>query len=60
MPNTQMPLDEQLQLLVEKNRELIKALRNLRKRLGAEGPVEKKEVFKVSPPESKNQTGEEK
>ena len=59
MPNTQMPLDEQLQLLVEKNRELIKALRNLRKRLGVEEPVEEKEVDRMAP-DGKNQTGEEK
>ena len=59
MPNTQMPLDEHLELLVEKNRELIEALRNLRKRLGVEEPVEEKEVDRMAP-DGKNQTGEEK
>jgi len=47
MQNTQMPLDEQLDRLVERNRELIEALRNLRKRLGVEESVEEQKRAEV-------------
>lgn len=59
MNNTEVPVaDEQLNALYLKNRELIEALKNLRKRLGGKDPDQQEEI--VVAEDDKNETKEDK